>query len=703
MKRITIIAVFEKLLVLLLHLSYISTIKTIYAFQTIQYHKQHRCYAHSLCQYGTKLFESGDNNIQKNEIDDKKYDYLVAIPLEENHDFLLELESVQRGVIYHCPKLADSCIMPVSTRMPLLLISDDNKNDNPMEKFEGIIQDVISKEIYEYSQSQSIKRMESVLEDEGITEEQRKGGLNDEGLQPLMMKFQGLELEDGIIQPNEILYAIGQEDDDDNDSAQQVIRNIINKIRAELKTLGYDTRLPDDQPHIVKDDTNEQVQEDIWRARVPFMRLPANFLSTLENEEDEDEDEEQNTDEDNIFSSNGIKSPEKGYNGISPLFWYKWSNDKFTDTIGIRLRTISIYQRQSSASDIFSTSFLQKYIQESKEKDEPLWTEKMFYIPMLNIPLPIGNALLTQHEAMLSANAMSRLDDVSSKYLDEKQQYDIPQSITGTNNIDKSTAGITATAATTTTSSTQNNSINAQDRKNTTTAPATTKDEIPVIKSLERYREKLRLLEQQNVLSSKTPIINTPMKEYPSMEHFAGIWRLVLSNQNNNAENDNIILRIDGTIAGGPVLSTITTTSNKDTDDDTINTYTQKAASGSKWKFYQAKYIGNNKPSNDDDIISTRVRIQLVIPPHKTHELVLEGEVIKLVMPGKNGNFLQEYGLGDDMQKKENEFYLQAQGEVWMQGVEDGGEKRKMGKFSAVKLATPSKKQLRYSIPPPKR
>merc|ERR1712194_38456 len=102
-----------------------------------------------------------------------------------------------------------------------------------------------------------------------------------------------------------------------------------------------------------------------------------------------------------------------------------------------------------------------------------------------------------------------------------------------------------------------------------------------------------------------------------------------------------------------------------------------------------------------------RMRIQLVIPPHKTHELVLEGEVIKLVMPGKNTNYLQEYVLLDnniEKTKKDNEYHLQIQGEVWIQSIIDGDEKRKkMGRFSAVKLATPDKKQLRYTIPPPKR
>jgi len=56
-------------------------------------------------------------------------------------------------------------------------------------------------------------------------------------------------------------------------------------------------------------------------------------------------------------------------------------------------------------------------------------------------------------------------------------------------------------------------------------------------------------------------------------------------------------------------------------------------------------------------------------------------------------------------QKKDDEYYLQIQGEVWMQSTNDNDDekRKKMGRFSAVKLATPNKKQLRYSIPAPKR
>lgn len=83
--------------------------------------------------------------------------------------------------------------MPVSTRMPLLLISDNTSNsmnnnaNKVIETFEGIIKEAIEKEIYEYSNNINRITKDDLLEEEGITEERRKGGINDEGIRRLMM------------------------------------------------------------------------------------------------------------------------------------------------------------------------------------------------------------------------------------------------------------------------------------------------------------------------------------------------------------------------------------------------------------------------------------------------------------------------------------------------------------------------------------
>ena len=52
--------------------------------------------------------------------------HLIAIPLDTNYELLLELESVQRAILYHCPILADACIPSAVTRLPLLYVKASN-------------------------------------------------------------------------------------------------------------------------------------------------------------------------------------------------------------------------------------------------------------------------------------------------------------------------------------------------------------------------------------------------------------------------------------------------------------------------------------------------------------------------------------------------------------------------------------------------
>ena len=59
--------------------------------------------------------------------DIKDATHLIAIPMEQSHELLLELESVQRAILHHCPILLDACIPPASTRLPLLYVQATNK------------------------------------------------------------------------------------------------------------------------------------------------------------------------------------------------------------------------------------------------------------------------------------------------------------------------------------------------------------------------------------------------------------------------------------------------------------------------------------------------------------------------------------------------------------------------------------------------
>ena len=123
-------------------------------------------------------------------------------------------------------------------------------------------------------------------------------------------------------------------------------------------------------------------------------------------------------------------------------------------------------------------------------------------------------------------------------------------------------------------------------------------------------------------------------------------------------QSDNLILRVDGSIAGGPVLEKATR---------------QKAAGGS-WS-----YEGG------------LLRIRLIIPPTRTRALVMEGQ-LEQVMPSaqKPGTFgiPQLEKLQERADRKASSLYCK--GEMWMEDAASGRDRSEvLGPFALQKLATP--------------
>ena len=207
--------------------------------------------------------------------------------------------------------------------------------------------------------------------------------------------------------------------------------------------------------------------------------------------------------------------------------------------------------------------------------------------------------------------------------------------------------------------------------------------------------------------SSTGNSVQQSLPPYPSDEHFVGIWRLVSSPGDSNYANpdalpafdssfsDNIILRVDGTVAGGPIL------------DSTTN---QKAAGGT-WKMFHAEYVGTDTDQiGFQDKLKTRMRIRLLIPPKKEEELVLEGEVVRIMMP-RPSSVISTIGLTDTMHERNGDIsdgegveagLLQCGGEAWIQNIATG-KRKKLGLFSVMKLRTPEQGELHFSVPPPRR
>jgi len=232
---------------------------------------------------------------------------------------------------------------------------------------------------------------------------------------------------------------------------------------------------------------------------------------------------------------------------------------------------------------------------------------------------------------------------------------------------------------------------------------------------------------------------------FPSDEYFVGIWRLQstpngpsidekrlmgLTSEEDGPSSlsENLILRADGRIAGGPVL-------------DEVNN--QRAAGGT-WRFFQAEWIGDNKDlggASDEEMerkISTRLKVRLVIPPKKDRVLVMEGEVKRgpistpsgtseanlrdmrsrtssfSTMAGNKG----EGGLGDGGETTtpptaggggggdgEEETVLHCSGEVWVEDATGQGNKNRsyLGKFSLLKLKERNPNEYVYTIPAPRK
>ena len=220
----------------------------------------------------------------------------------------------------------------------------------------------------------------------------------------------------------------------------------------------------------------------------------------------------------------------------------------------------------------------------------------------------------------------------------------------------------------------------------------------------------------QNAAKLKEEVRPT-LPPFPSDEHFVGIWRLMTTPSGPSIDeerlmgaldtdpsaSENLILRVDGTTAGGPIL-------------DTQN---QHRASGGTWKFFQAEFIGKTESDSDIDRVQTRLRIRLVIPPEKDRVLVMEGEVKQGAVPSaysisqENMNQLRSsasFGMSPqkstteaNQEKKDNkdDVFFQCSGEAW---VEDrSGKRSKLGPFSLLKMKTRSQNEYTYTIPAPKR
>jgi hypothetical protein len=167
---------------------------------------------------------------------------------------------------------------------------------------------------------------------------------------------------------------------------------------------------------------------------------------------------------------------------------------------------------------------------------------------------------------------------------------------------------------------------------------------------------------------------------YPSREHFVGFWRTLQSPTGfpeeigDDTRSDNLILRVDGTIAGGPIL-----------DQETR----QKAAGGT-WRV---------KEQADG---SARLLIRLVIPPKKERILVMEGEVTRGVVRSidTSASSLTTRVFDKKATTDSDDETLQCRGIVWIEDAVTKKNRVELGDFFIRKqMASTDPRDFVISIP----
>ena len=209
-----------------------------------------------------------------------RFTHLVAMPMDNCHELMLELESVQRAILYHCPVLVHACIQQAITRLPLLYVR--TSGPSATSKLFSIVEDVIEDHLFQPEEEEEVEDPEV---------------LNEYGTRPFTLNFHSLEI-DGP--KNEILQAVASTPD--SDKLRVVVEDLQTRIHRET---GWETCLPPDP------------QASHFRARIPFMRLPDNWDDLLKKPEGSENEEF-------VFLPS-----EEGGNGISPIFWGKWIEDDF--------------------------------------------------------------------------------------------------------------------------------------------------------------------------------------------------------------------------------------------------------------------------------------------------------------------------------------------------------------------------------------
>ncbi|KAL7568697.1 hypothetical protein ACA910_021692 [Epithemia clementina (nom. ined.)] len=548
--------------------------------------------------------------------------HLVAIPMEGCHQLLLELESIQRAILHHCPLLVHACIPQATTRLPLLYVTVSEKSQASTDRLFAIVKDEMSNTL-----RLSSKPTPSL-------------DMDHDSDQPLMLHFQALDI-DGS--QNAVLHAVAK------GQGSLRLRKIVERLQDRIhKETGWNTELPPDP------------NSDLFRARIPFMRLPSDWEQRLSQEHGQKYEE-------------GFLTSDEGGNGISPIFWFKWEQDDF----GLaRMREVAVYQ--------------------VREQYQGLFDEKAFYLPSQSMDLPMGGENMTKQEIKFRNYQNQRMLDA--------EEYII-------SNPDQEEGGIPDVGDDSMFSLMAKNRVESFPNLQTTNSRGEGVYEMGTKESDElsdwtqsRIREVISsraMLKSQDQLARKVvkpPIeenevfarykngtlapkskAEDPVKEqlppFPSREHCCGFWRVVASptgfavEEGYSSRSDNLVLRVDGTTAGGPIL-----------DQET-----RQKASGGTWRFWDKTSDGQ-----------ASLVIRLVIPPKKERILVMEGRLENISYSSNEFSLASSsFRIPQVEERKAKsaaadiEDMIYCNGDVWIEDAVTKANRQEIGIFSIAKINTP--------------
>ena len=291
----------------------------------------------------------------------REYTHMIGIPMAECHQLQIELESVQRAILYHCPPLIHACIVPTMSRMPLLYVDASQEPAATVTlELHRMVQMVVQKHCYVQQNQPQSNSFETIS----------FSGFNTQGYKPITMTFHKLQI-DG--EANDALFTVA---DRDSNGGLTRLQSIASDLQKAIEHRGWKCRFPPSQVQGMQETKEAAALDDEnphnFIPRIALLRLPPQFQSHLRP----------------LVDDNDRHTLEDGGNGISPLFWIKWEKDVMASNV--RPREVGIYPRRPGFCG---------------------FDEQTFYIPHETVKLPDGNEILSEQEKIHQSYSENRIKE----------------------------------------------------------------------------------------------------------------------------------------------------------------------------------------------------------------------------------------------------------------------------------------------------